>query len=105
METFRMPDPARDKNETVHSIAAKTALILETNNLRGGEGIAQAVESLKRLVAALSKQTVSPSALAQWIVTHDGLPADACARIAVLAGRSIDFIEIDANTGYYEAKN
>ena len=46
-----------------------------------------------------------PAALAQWIITHDGLPADACAEIAALAGRPIDFVEIGASTGYYDAKN
>ncbi|MGS0896247.1 glycosyltransferase [Burkholderia stagnalis] len=87
------------------SVAASTAFVLETNNLRGGAGMAQAVDSLKRLVSSLSRQTVPPAALAQWIITHDGLSADACAQIAALAGRPIDFVEIDERTGYYDAKN
>ncbi|KVX50578.1 glycosyltransferase family 2 protein [Burkholderia stagnalis] len=92
-------------NDRTRSVAARTALILETNNLRGGRGMTQAVDSLKRLVSELSRQTLPPAALAQWIVTHDGLPADACAQIAALAGREIDFVEIDGNIGYYDAKN
>ena len=103
-----MPDdmqPMHDTCAAARSVASRAALVLETNNLRGGAGIAQAVESLKRLVSALSNQTVPPASLAQWIITHDGLPADACAQIAALAGRPIDFVEIDASTGYYEAKN
>ncbi|WP_241290757.1 glycosyltransferase [Burkholderia stabilis] len=103
-----MPDhtpTARHTLAAARSVASKAALVLETNNLRGGAGLAQAVDSLKRLVSALSKQSVPPVALAQWIITHDGLPADACAQIAALAGRPIDFVEIGAHTGYYDAKN
>ena len=77
-----MPDdmqPMHDTCAAARSVASRAALVLETNNLRGGAGIAQAVESLKRLVSALSNQTVPPASLAQWIITHDGLPADACA--------------------------
>jgi hypothetical protein len=48
---------------------------------------------------------VALSALAQVVVTHDGL----CERIRTsaeqLAGRSIDFVRINAGTGYYQAKN
>lgn len=90
-----MPDfteATRRSRAAAHAVAAHTALVLETNNLRGGAGLAQAVDSLKRLVSALSKQTVPPAALAQWVITHDGLPADACAEIAALAGRPIDFV-------------
>ena len=103
-----MPDITETSPRTrtaAHAVAAKAALVLETNNLRGGAGLAQAVDSLKRLVSALSKQTVPPAALAQWIITHDGLPADACAEIVALAGCPIDFVEIGASTGYYDAKN
>ncbi|MDR2838718.1 MAG: glycosyltransferase family 2 protein [Azonexus sp.] len=86
------------------AIAARTALVLETNNLRGGDA-ARVVGSLKRLVAELTQQTVPLPQLGQWIITHDGLPVEARNALTALAGRSIDFSEIDANTNYYEAKN
>ncbi|WP_256979560.1 glycosyltransferase family 2 protein [Burkholderia sp. AU16741] len=108
MEIFRMPnftDTAARTRTAARSVATRAAFVLETNNLRGGAGLAQAVDSLKRVVAALAKQTVTPAEFAQWIITHDGLPADACADIAALAGRPIDFVEIGASTGYYDAKN
>ncbi|WGS52618.1 glycosyltransferase family 2 protein [Paraburkholderia sp. D15] len=87
------------------SVAAKTALVLETNNLRGGDSATHALASLKRLIARLARQTLAPQAFAQWIVTHDGLDARAREEIVELAGRSVDFVEIGAHTGYYDAKN
>jgi hypothetical protein len=87
------------------SIAARTALVLETNNLRGGADLDQALASLKRLIAALHTQTLRPQSLAQWIITHDGFTEAACADIAQLAGFPIDFVTIDADHSYYEAKN
>lgn len=95
----------RSADHAADSVAARTALILETNNLRGGRGIAQAVDSLTRLVTDLARQTVPPVSLAQWIITHDGLPAEARAQLTAVAGRHIDFVEIDEHVGYYEAKN
>ena len=89
----------------VNAIAARTALILETNNLRGGGNAEQALASLKRLVARLRTQTVLPETLAQWIITHDGMGEQACAEIAQLAGRAVDFVAIDMDDSYYEAKN
>lgn len=89
----------------IDSIAARTALILETNNLRGGGDAEQALASLKRLVAALGRQTLPPTSLAQWIITHDGFDARACAEIAALAGRPIDFVAIGPQDSYYDAKN
>ncbi|MDR0480729.1 MAG: glycosyltransferase family 2 protein [Gallionellaceae bacterium] len=101
------PDMAQNASRLSHAraLAAKSALVLETNNLRGGADMNQAIDSLKRLVTLLSRQTVSPTALAQWIITHDGLPDAARAEIAALAGRDIDFVEISPDTDYYEAKN
>ncbi|HEX8479977.1 MAG TPA: glycosyltransferase family A protein [Telluria sp.] len=90
---------------SVLGIAARTAMILETNNLRGGAGLAQALASLKRLVAALGAQTLAPQSVAQWIITHDGFSEQACADIAGLAGFSIDFVLIGSAHSYYEAKN
>ncbi|MCR8720123.1 glycosyltransferase [Pseudomonas syringae] len=86
-------------------IAATTALVLETNNLRGGSDAVQALGSLKRLVARYAQQSVSPLSLAQWVITHDGLDLQARQALCELAGRTLDFVEIDALTGYYDAKN
>lgn len=98
--------PTHDKQVSgAGTVAARCALILETNNLRGGGDAAQVLASLKRLVASLDRQTLSPRLLAQWIITHDGLDSAACAEITLLAGRPIDFVAIDAHTSYYEAKN
>ena len=89
----------------IDRVAAKTALILETNNLRGGGDAGQALASLKRLVSSLGMQTLPPQCLAQWIITHDGLDQDACADITKLAGRPVDFVAIDPQDSYYDAKN
>ena len=90
----------------VHAIAARTAFVLETNNLRGGDGEARKVmDRLQRLVASLSRQSLPLALLAQWIITHDGLPASCCAALQQLAGRPIKFVEISESTGYYDAKN
>ncbi|RML51855.1 MULTISPECIES: glycosyltransferase family 2 protein [Pseudomonas syringae group] len=86
-------------------IAATTALVLEINNLRGGSDALQALSSLKRLVARYAQQSVSPLSLAQWVITHDGLDLQARQALCELAGCSLDFVEIDALTGYYDAKN
>lgn len=86
-------------------IAATTALVLETNNLRGGKDAVEALNSLKRLIARFAQQSVSPLSLAQWVITHDGLDPQARQALCVLAGRPLDFVEIDARTGYYDAKN
>jgi hypothetical protein len=87
-------------------IAARTALVLETNNLRGGvDAAAKAAASLERVIGLLAGQSVPLGALAQVVVTHDGLD-DACrAAVTRLAGRAVDFVRIDAATGYYDAKN
>ncbi|SHN04714.1 Glycosyl transferase family 2 [Pseudomonas asturiensis] len=86
-------------------VAARTALVLETNNLRGGNDAVQALDSLKRLIARLTLQSLSPRHLAQWVITHDGLDLQARDAMCTLAGRALDFVEIDAQTGYYDAKN
>lgn len=90
---------------TLCTIAARTALVLETNNLRGGADAAQALASLKRLIVLLGKQTLPPSALQQWIITHDGIDALTCTYLAELANFPIDFVKIDQLDSYYEAKN
>lgn len=92
-------------NRPIDTIAARTAFVLETNNLRGGGDHAQALRSLKLLIARLGAQTLPPQALAQWIITHDGLDERARAEISAIAGRPIDFVVIDAHDSYYDAKN
>ncbi|MCC5062647.1 glycosyltransferase family 2 protein [Xanthomonas campestris] len=87
-------------------IALRCALVLETNNLRGGDAAHNAVlESLQRAVAALAAQTLPLTALAQLIVTHDGLSETACAALSGIAGRPVTFVRIAPTTGYYDAKN
>ena len=87
-------------------VAARTALVLETNNLRGGaDAEAAASTSLQRLVALLAKQQLPLTALAQVVITHDGLSAASCEAVTALAGRPVDFVRIDTATGYYDAKN
>ncbi len=87
------------------AVAARTAFVLETNNLRGGDGLAQAMHSLERLLARLAQQSLPLGEFAQWVITHDGLTEAAQAQLIEQAGRPIDFVEIDAHTTYYEAKN
>ncbi|AQT10514.1 mycofactocin system glycosyltransferase [Pseudomonas protegens] len=89
----------------LQGIAAQTALVLETNNLRGGKNAGEALSSLQRLIARLALQSLAPQAFAQWIITHDGLDLEARQALCSLAGCELEFIEIDAGTGYYDAKN
>lgn len=87
------------------AIIASTALVLETNNLRGGDASVDALASLHRLITRFNQQSISPHALAQWIITHDGLEPEQREALCVQAGRRLDFVQIDPSTGYYEAKN
>ncbi|NRR30780.1 glycosyltransferase [Oxalobacteraceae bacterium] len=87
-------------------IAGHSALVLETNNLRGGDTAANtALASLHQVIALLAAQSIPLTALAQLIITHDGIDSDACAMLESVAGRQIDFVRIDSATGYYDAKN
>lgn len=86
-------------------IAARTALVLETNNLRGGLDARLTEASLLRVVARLGRQSVPLAALGQVVITHDGLSDASRADAIRLAGRAIDFVRIAADTGYYGAKN
>jgi len=86
-------------------IAARAALVLETNNLRGGADLQRVASSLKRLVAALGRQSIPLASLAQVVITHDGLPSAVCSEIESLAACPVDFVRIQADTGYYDAKN
>ncbi|NBF04104.1 glycosyltransferase [Pseudomonas sp. Fl5BN2] len=94
-----------DRLKCLERIAANTALVLETNNLRGGSDAVAALNSLERLIARLARQSVPAPAFAQWVITHDGLDLQARQALCTLAGRALDFVEIDARTGYYDAKN
>jgi len=79
------------------------ALVLETNNLTGGGADLEAtVTSLERLLTRLHGQTCP---LAQLVVTHDGLPATARARLDRAAGLAIRWVELAPGTDYYAAKN
>ncbi|WP_213952730.1 MULTISPECIES: glycosyltransferase family 2 protein [unclassified Variovorax] len=85
--------------------AARTALVLETNNLHDGPGMELVSSSLQRLILLLGQQTLPLTSLAQVVITHDGLPPHICKSIERLAQRPIDFVAIDPYTGYYDAKN
>ncbi|MFO1250833.1 MAG: glycosyltransferase [Inhella sp.] len=89
----------------LHQLAARTALVLETNNLRGGADLDKVAGSLARLFEHLKAQTLSLASLAQVIVTHDGLPEAVCAALRHSTGLALQFVLIDARTGYYAAKN
>jgi len=83
-----------------------TALVLETNNLRGGRGDPATIErSLARLVARLRAQTRPLASLDEVVVVHDGLTAAARARLEAAAGRALAFVPVDAGDDYYAAKD
>lgn len=106
---MQMESEQQNVRETIQphliDIAASTALVLETNNLRAAKNVDQIVTSLKRLIVRLTKQSLSPQLLAQWVITHDGLDQAAQQTLCEIAGRKLDFVEIDPRTGYYAAKN
>lgn len=81
------------------------ALILETNNLRGSTEPERVVKSLERLLAHLAAQTFGVRALAEVVVTHDGLGEAHREALQAALGRPIRFVAIAPDTGYYEAKN
>jgi hypothetical protein len=82
------------------------ALVLETNNLTGGGAdAARTARSLERLLGRLREQTRPLAQLDEFVITHDGLASGARARLDAIAGKTIRWIEIDADTDYYEAKN
>ena len=89
----------------LHDLAARTALVLETNNLRGGADLAKVAGSLARLFEHLKGQSLALSRLAQVVVTHDGLPEAVCDALRRSSGLALQFVLIDASTGYYAAKN
>ncbi len=78
--------------------------MLETNNLRSGDE-RQLIESLDRLLRHLRSQSAPTAELAELIVTHDGLGAEAQAALSRTAGRRIHFVLLAPGDGYYAAKN
>jgi hypothetical protein len=83
-----------------------TALVLETNNLRGGRCDPATIErSLARLLMRLRAQTRPLASLDEVIVVHDGLAAAARARLEATAGRGLTFVRLDAEDDYYAAKD
>ena len=83
-----------------------TALVLETNNLGGGDGDPQTVErSLARLLARLRAQTRPLASLDDVIVVHAGIAPAAQDRLRDAAGCPLRFVAIDAADDYYAAKD
>jgi hypothetical protein len=83
-----------------------SALVLETNNLRGGEADAATVAaSLERLLAHLRRQAGGLEQIGELVITHDGLPERLRAGCVARAGRPITFVELAADCDYYQAKN
>lgn len=89
----------------IRSDTSTYALVLETNNLRGGDDPAAVVATLARLLRRLRAQTRPIAALDELVITHDGLDATAQAALRAEAGRAIAFVELPEDVGYYEAKN
>ncbi len=79
-----------------------TALVLETNNLRGDAKAGRIPTSLGRLLRHLRHQTRPVDEL---VITHDGLDDAQRTLLCESAGRAVRFVELPADTGYYEAKN
>ncbi len=82
------------------------ALVLETNNLTGGNADhARAATTLERLLVRMREQTRPLRSLAELVITHDGLPAGARAHLDAIAGLPIHWVELAADVDYYQAKN
>lgn len=83
-----------------------TALVLETNNLRGGASSADRVaSSVERLLLHLAGQTLPLRCLDEIVITHDGLEVRHERLLQEAAGAAIRFVRLPPDTGYYEAKN
>jgi glycosyltransferase involved in cell wall biosynthesis len=82
-----------------------TALVLETNNLRGADDPERVTAGVERLLGRLAAQTRPLRALDEIVLTHDGLDPAQRARLTAAAGAPIRFVPITPETGYYEAKN
>lgn len=79
------------------------SLVLETHNLEGGHG--DIAGGLERVLARLAQQTYKLRHLADFVITHRGIAAASRARLEKIAGRSITWLELSDDVGYYEAKN
>src|SRR5688500_12914512 len=90
----------------MESTQTKTSLIIETTNLLGGGASGERrLESLERLLRCLSKQTHPLPALAELVITCQGIDASAHERCERAAGRSITFVTLPEEADYYRAKN
>jgi hypothetical protein len=82
------------------------SLVLETNNLEGGDADAAKVSaSLERLLLHLREQTRPLASLKDFVITHGGLPAPMRRRLDEAAGTAVRWVELPAGTNYYQAKN
>lgn len=81
------------------------ALVLETNNLRSAEDAGEVGDELCELFDLLRCQTHPLGQVAEVVVTHDGLPGAIRKRVRRAAGRPIAWVQVEASTGYYAAKN
>jgi hypothetical protein len=82
-----------------------TALVLETNNLRGEADAGRVTAGIERLLVRLGAQTRQLRSLDEIVITHDGLDEAQRARLEVAAGAPLRFVALPPDTGYYEAKN
>ncbi len=79
------------------------SLVLETHNLEGGGG--DVGSGLERVLDRLASQTYGLAKLADFVITHRGIPATDRARCERAARRAIRWLELGDEVGYYEAKN
>lgn len=84
----------------------EVSLILETNNLRGGNAEEEKVfSSLVRLIDHLMEQTISIQDLREIIITHDGLSLEKQIKLKKTSGLdNLKFVEISKKDNYYQAK-
>ncbi|MBN0987107.1 glycosyltransferase [Amphritea pacifica] len=94
-----------ETNTGLNDVASRTALVLETNNLRGGADVQLVLNSLERVVGLLANQSLPLASLAQIVITHDGLDESSLKGLEDIAGHPVDFVKIEPTTGYYHAKN
>jgi hypothetical protein len=95
-----------DAISPLNAVAGQTAMVIETNNLRGGTGgMPAVVRSLERLFALLDQQTLALKNLHEVIVTHDGIDPAECERLSSAQDFALRFVLLRTDTGYYNAKN
>jgi hypothetical protein len=82
------------------------SLVLETNNLEGGDADAAKVSaSLERLLLHLRKQVRPLQSLQDFVITHGGLPASMRSRLDEAIDAPITWVQLPDGTNYYQAKN